>query len=866
MGDAHVDEITSHPASAPLLAAWQATDIRQRQEILDGVPVPGPIALRSRYRHLLDAEALAGPWDAHWSRARWHAVIRLETQGDDAVRRNDVAGARAAFGALLGLGAAESSRVVAVHAHLGFGDIGLAGDDPEVATREYEAALALAAADRYRFGQLRALVGLGYVTLMVHSAGAALGYFAEATALARAVGDPVYGANAAIGLAECEERLGQLDQAVVHAEEAYRSLADFGSALGQGNAAQRLGSMLHRLRRRSEARDWLERARAAFAEAGNPMGMTNVLSGLGDILLEEDDVDGAERLYLEGLRVAEAASLPRSRAHALQDLARVARSRADWETAAERFSDSLAAYRELDDLLGMSNAWNKLAETYVALGQAEQVLRVRMDAVFAIEEYRATHRDERSQREYRNRFVSTYAAALAAATRYGSASSFAVVADCLAGRRLAGLFAETARAAAGAGQLALHQELLVRADQRLVGHGRDEGGAADAPEGAVASEGDPRARRERVVRLLGAAGIKHGLVPQAEASLDDLLAAVYLPPADEGDALLAALPGNCHVVQALIDPQDETLLRWLWRDTEGSARIGVTQLSREATDLIAALQRNDDARIELRITDLMPLRELLPAELRAAFADGDGHRLVLVPVGELWLVPWSAIPVNGGQVLGEVASYVACPSLTVQRQLAARGTRGHGTVPQLADLWRSPFVLHHGLAGFQEDRAWQVTVLHSPAQARERLTAGSQAMVITGHGRPVPGLGHYLELDRDQWLLPVDLIGARAPRRLAVIACWGGAIPGRGPTDPLSLATLALAAGSAEILATVGELADSVPASLYVEQVLAAMGNRPLPEALHAATRWILSDAAVRSERVHHWAPLVPFGTLHVPD
>ena len=46
-------------------------------------------------------------------------------------------------------------------------------------------------------------------------------------------------------------------------------------------------------------------------------------------------------------------------------------------------------------------------------------------------------------------------------------------------------------------------------------------------------------------------------------------------------------------------------------------------------------------------------------------------------------------------------------------------------------------------------------------------------MVVTGHGRPTPGLGHYLELDRDAWLIPTDLIGARPPR----VHHWAPLIP-----------------------------------------------------------------------------------------
>jgi hypothetical protein len=342
-----------------------------------------------------------------------------------------------------------------------------------------------------------------------------------------------------------------------------------------------------------------------------------------------------------------------------------------------------------------------------------------------------------------------------------------------------------------------------------------------------------------------------------------MLASVYLPPADEGDVLLAALPDGCHVLQVLIDPQDETLARWLWRHADRTVRTGVSQLPDAAVGLITTLQTDDDDRINLRITDMAPLAGLLPGDLRRVLADGGGSRLILIPVGELWLVPWSAIPVDGHRVLGEVTSYVVCPSLTVQRQLAARGKAGPIAGPQQADFWRSPLVRHHELARFHRDPAWRVTVLRTPGEAKERLKAGGAAMVVAGHGRPAPGLGRYLELDHGHWLLPVDLIGASPPRRLAVIACWGGAVPGRGPTDPLSLATLALAAGSAEVLATVGELADSLPASGYVEKVLGGMASESLPEALHAATRWILQDEAMRVERIHHWAPLVPIGTFH---
>jgi hypothetical protein len=419
------------------------------------------------------------------------------------------------------------------------------------------------------------------------------------------------------------------------------------------------------------------------------------------------------------------------------------------------------------------------------------------------------------------------------------------------------------------GKLSFLQEMITHSDQRLVNHRRRR--RADGP----VTDASPEARRERLVPLLGALGVRHGLTGQAQSSLDDLLAAVYLPPADEGDALLAALPGDCYVLQVLIDPasgdpDSSNLARWLWRDPAGSPHLGSAELS-GAADLITVLQGDSDQHADLRISDLEPLRALLPRELRDAI-QADPRPLIIIPVGELWLVPWGAVPVSGPgsapRVLGEFVPYVVCPSLTVQRRLAERGVPAPVAFPGEASLWRSPQVHHHQFRTFRAGRSWTVTTLGSAAEAKQRLTSGSgggDVVVVTGHGRPVQGLGHYLELDEGQWLLPVDLIGARPPARLLVIACWGGAVPGRGPTDPLSLATLALAARSHEIIATVGELADSEPASDFVEQILESMATMPLPVAVHAATRWFLGDEHDRADRVYHWAPLVPFGTLYSP-
>lgn len=849
-GDGYRGDVAEHRANDALFAAWHADGHERRVTLLRPVPPPGPIALRSRYRHLLDPETPAGPLDPTVSRAAWDATVRLETSLDDAIRRNDPGAAAAICARLLDAEPSPGCRLVSVHARIGLGDAAMAADEVDRAMAEYEEAVRLATADGYRFGLLRALVPLAYLTLRYHSARAAAELFTSAGILGRALDDPVYTGNALLGRAECVESLEGPAAAVEFATEAYEVFSSVRSTMGQGNSAQRLGAMLHRLDRPAEATEWLTRAGKAFEENGNKVGLANVLSCLGDIALEQRDFVTAERWYLAGRDAA--AGLPRSAAHAKYDFARVARGRGDWPEAVRRFEVALAAYQELDELTGACHALDKLAEAHAALGAGGEVVSARLAAMVAVERYRATHRDERSQREYRERFAAVYSHALAAVTEYGSAGGFAVVADSLAGRRLAGLI--EASVTPSDPELTLLQELLVRSDQRLLSQDRS----------SAAGPSEPGELREQRIRLLGAFGIRHGLGPRAEASLDDMLAAVYLPPPEEGAELLDALPADCDVLVTLLDPAEPDRLYRLWRTARGPVELGSIRLDPALLAVLEILTGDDDARAQLHLDHLEPAVALIPEPLRRALSAGTGRRLLIVPVGALWLIPWSAVPVDAQHVLGEVAPYVVCPSLTVHRQLAARAARV-GPPPWSVDIWRSPAIRHHPLTAFGQDARWQPRLLETAREARATLRGGRTAMAVAGHGRPAPGLGHYLELDRDEWLLPVDLVGATPPRRLFMVACWGGAVPGAAPNDPISLATLALAGGSSEVLATVGELADSELATEYLEHLLGMVADTSLPTALHAATARLLAEPADRAEPILHWAPLIPLGTF-LPD
>ncbi|MFJ8558045.1 hypothetical protein ACIRD0_11570 [Streptomyces microflavus] len=852
-GDAYRGDITQHPSSKLIFAAWQRSSA-ERGRVPVECPPPGAVALRCRYRHLTD---LAEPYGvpAPVTAELWDRALLAETELDDAVHTGRFDHAAALCRELL---EGQYDELTATNALIGLGDVHRARGEVEQAIEQYGMALRRADARRYRFGRLRALAGLGHVALNQHSVERAREMYGHAGELARSIGDPLYEANALFGSAECAERSRDLMRAIEAHEQAHALYVEAGSVTGQAHAAQRIGALYHRAGHLEIARTWLVVAAKAFTRFDDPVGTVNVLESMGDLLLHVDETDEAEVRYRAAHEIARAHGLASAEAHAVQNFGRVARARRDWPAAVALFEKAAAAYREAGDLLGVCNALAKLAESRERLGDAdgrEQAVRDRVAAVFAIEEYRAAHPEAAVQGEYRERFGPVYSAALRAAVGAGMPESFVVVADGLAGRRLAGLAAHHVLDGV-TGRLTLLQHLLVSSDERWLAQRR--------PPGAGGMRLPPDLpRQERIARMIGSLAIGGTVREPARTAVEDLLAAVYLPPADEGAELLAAVPDRCHMLQLVIDPDAPRLLHRLWRDEHGECRLDSVELSEVCTTLLSVVRIDGEERGSLRPCDLAALAELLPERLSLALAAGAVPRLLLVPASDLWLVPWGAVPVGPRRLLGESVEYVVCPSLLIQRVLARRGPARPVDGPSY--LWRSPVMEGLNLAGLQADERWTLDLPASAPQVTAVLAADAHTVVVLCHGRPAVGPGHYLELEPGSWLLPADVLSGTPPQRLYLITCWGGGVPGQAMTEPVTIATLALATGSVEVLATVGEYGDTPDGNAFAEWVLERLSTTgtPLSRAVHLASRRIVAREGAWEWPLRDWAPLLPMGTFH---
>jgi len=811
--------------------------------LADRIPVPGALGLRGRFLFLTDPEVPAQSGEqfrVRWD--TWRRQVDLTGQADAALIANDEAAAEDALGALRATHEAGRHPLPEVDALVGLGDAARQADRFEDAAASYEAAIELAAAGHYRFGLLRALVSVGYLTLLSGSARQASDTFRRSAELARELDERVYLAGALTGLGEALARLHEDADAEQALSEALRLCELLRSDVGIVNAAQQLGDLYRSRRRLGEAKAALTRALAAARRSGTLIGEVNACDGLGEVSLELADLDAARQFYLQAYELSVERAYRRGEAWALFGLGRCAYALDLPREAGELFAGALEVNRELGDLPSSATALDGMARAAGAVGDVAAETQARVDAVLAIEAMRSSQDRHQYQQEYRERFAAVYSAAIRAAARNEDPAAFVTVFENLAGRRLAGLLEEIpAAAAVENAQIASH--VLATASNLPL----------DGSDLAAAT-----ASAERRARLIGRLALRGGMPETVERAIADIAAALYrsFSPDDAGP-LLNRAAAHADVLLAALVPGADQQVAWLRAGPGRPARGGVHEITGAVRELIASLAR--DGLPPLARPDAMTgLAGLLPTEALEGLSD---HApLLIVPLGSLWALPWPAIPVDG-LFLGERFTLAVAPSLTLADHVRRSGEMPR---PHAVGQWRSPQIRFHDLVAFTDDARVTLESFTSADAALAALTSahGHDLVVIAGHGRPVPGIVHYLELAPRVLLTPAALLAARTPDQLVLAACWGAHAPGAADSDPLTLATIALTRGSRAVLATTSELADDPLASRFLNGVLHRLPSSAMPTALHEMTRRFLADPGHRNGYLSRWAPLITVGAV----
>jgi tetratricopeptide (TPR) repeat protein len=804
-------------------------------DLVHVMPVPGEIALRGRF-HFLSDDAVPGMSAALFGleRNEWTVQICLAAAGDRALIRNDHSLADAIFGELLASCRPDRHELPAVDALLGLGDAARQDDKIELAIAFYSDALERGRACHYRFGVVRALVSIGYLTLQTRTANEAHAVFDEAETISRQLDERLYVANALTGKGEALGRLGRAPEARAALREAIELFEFLRSDHGIVNASQHLGDVERR------AKDWAAAAGAfgtaldAAGRVGLAIGLINALDGLAEVRLAQGSIGEAVELYERAYDLSE--RYLRGQAHALNGLGRCAAASKEWERAEDLHVAAAEGFAALDDMMSVTNALDGAATACAAQSRSADEIAHRIDAVRAIEAVRSAQDAHEHQQELRERFAAVYGAALRSAIRCENADAFVAVFEAVAGRRLAGLVGAVTSEAMSDTQLV--SDLAVESLRR--------------PFDGSDVRDEPSAHRR--ARLMGRLALHAGLPRAAGDALADVTAALAQPfDPDTAGTLLEDLARNVPVLLVTLEPDEPSHLSWLLA-TSDMTTLGSHELSPAVMTLVSDL-REVGLQSDMRLADINTLNELLPPSIREGLALLD--RLLVVPLGNLWGLPWPALSRVDGALWGETLALSVCPSLTLARH---SDEHNDGSTHSVA-IWRNPTVKHHEIVAFVDDDRVVPQMLADAAEAVEALRHREHdLLIVVGHGRPREGVGHAIELDEATTFTPAALLNATAPRSVALITCWGASTPKAPAGDPLTVATMALARGSAAVAATTAELADDPLASRFVNRFLYRVPDMPMADALVRATRDLLADPAVRDGPLARWAPMCVFG------
>lgn len=835
--------------SAFLYDVWVRPDAARVQALREATPVPGRLAMRTRYETLpdlsrsgLSAGALALPRDV------WDRQAALLDEADSAVQGNRQDAGAAALAALADSHVEGLHPLPLIDAEIGFGDLARQRDDPEGAIRHYAKALQLARRHRCRFAEVRAGLSLGYTQLNSVGASAARESFTRAIDVARDRDWRLEWANALVGRGECTDRLGDPTNSMRDLLDALLLFTGLRSTEGTANATLHLGEVCRRLRWTDDAHGWYSKALEAAQSRGAPITVANALDGLAEVEVEQRRYRQARRHLGQAARIS-ADAYPRGFAHALNGLARCAFAEGRVPTALRLFDRARKLYVNLDLPTSAATSCAGIARCGELLDEPDLAVTARLDAIAHIERSRAGQVTHRDQGEYFQRFGAFYGQALRTALRYGRLDAFVAVFEAMAGRRLAGLLKAAGRGSDQAVLLAQLAQFNLEARKR-----------------PMPDDLDPARRRNRLIGRIALGGSLPGMARQA---LDDVLATAYQPFDPDGAADLWQQATHDRAALVVL-AEDETAGELFWLAAVRGQRVphgGSRRLPRETVELLGRIRSG--LPLDATLRDIEPLDALLPPELVDLLPTGE--TITVVPAGRLWHVPWPAVHAPTGTdpacLLVERAPLVLAPSLAYAafhdpRQRPDRPVRR-------VSWWRSTQVVNHvprALAALDADAdadaEISVRALSHGTEARAAILRGTDdLLVLIAHGRPMPEMVHYLDLDDALAVTPADLLEATPPRELVFVTCWGAASPGAQPGDPLSIVTVALTRGTRSVAATTSELRDDALSTAYVNRFLHRCLTRPIPQALHETAVAALSRRELRDGYLARWAPLVAFGS-----
>ncbi|MCE7004555.1 CHAT domain-containing protein [Kibdelosporangium philippinense] len=331
---------------------------------------------------------------------------------------------------------------------------------------------------------------------------------------------------------------------------------------------------------------------------------------------------------------------------------------------------------------------------------------------------------------------------------------------------------------------------------------------------------------------------------------------------------LAAIEEHVLLIVPVTTNDGEYLVS-VWRSPSGECTAQIVAVSEQISMLRTILTQQDLLdRLNLRAQSLQPLGAVIPDSAHQELLDTRALlKLVIVPTGWLWAVPFAAVPLGDDSFLVDHADIVLSPSLRFLMALADR--ERSADVPKAAVSWLDPEANFTApeldALAFHPAGHLALTDLGAVKDAFVRGGAQWQTAVLAAHGDREPGLAHAILAGSATILTAADFLDstAQAPKTISLASCHSGFPGGEDHHEPLGLALTALAAGATNVVSAHFEIdSEDGPMRQCLTRLYTGM---PDHESISALLGQILRDPVMRgpnqSTWLYRWAALTVIGT-----
>jgi CHAT domain-containing protein/uncharacterized protein HemY/outer membrane protein assembly factor BamD (BamD/ComL family) len=238
--------------------------------------------------------------------------------------------------------------------------------------------------DRYGEGSVLGNLGITYKALGNYSK--AIEYQEQALAIAREIKDRRGEGNALSNLGSSYDSLGQYIKAIEYQEQALAIAQEIKDRHGEGSALGNLGLTYDVLGNYGKAIEYQEQALLILRDIKNRQGEGDVLGNLGLAYYSLGNYGKAIKYYEQRLSIAREIKDRKGEGSAQGNLGNVYLSLENYRTAIEYLERTLVSARELKDRQGKGGALSNLGNAYSGLGNYEKAINYQEQSLAILRE------------------------------------------------------------------------------------------------------------------------------------------------------------------------------------------------------------------------------------------------------------------------------------------------------------------------------------------------------------------------------------------------------------------------------------------------------------------------------------------------